>query len=117
MPKSSTLNRRDFMSVFYKTIDDLDGLRVSPDLQMKVESKRKILNVICTLQMLHDLLNLNDIDNVTKAIHPIDCIHIDGIQNNADTNDSDDTDDTDNTVDTDSIDSNVFLEDCGCCKT
>lgn len=101
MPKSSTLNRRDFLSVFYKTIDDLDGLRVSPDLRMKVESKRKILNVICTLQMLHDLLNLNDID-------PID---------NADTNDSDDTDDTDNTVNTDSIDSNVFLKDCGCCKT
>lgn len=108
MPKSSTVNRRDFLSVFYKTIDDLDGLRMSPDLRMKVESKRKILNVICTLQMLHDLLNLNDID-------PIDSVQ--RIQNNADTNDSDDTDDTDNTVDTDSIDSNVFLKDCGCCKT
>ena len=94
MPNSSKLNRRDFLSVFYKTIDDLDGLRVSPDLQMKVESKRKILNVICTLQMLHDLLKLNDIEGV------------EGVEMTT----------TDDTVETDSLDSNVFVQDCGCCK-
>ena len=98
MPNSSKLNRRDFLTVFYKTIDDLDELRVSPDLQMKVESKRRILNVICTLQMLHDLLKLNDIEGV------------EGVE----TTDTDDT--TDDTVETDSLDSNVFVQDCGCCK-
>lgn len=104
MPNSSKLNRRDFLTVFYKTIDDLDELRVSPDLQMKVESKRRILNVICTLQMLHDLLKLNDID----CIRRIDCIE------RVEMTDTDDT--TDDTVETDSLDSNVFVQDCGCCK-
>ena len=98
MPNSSKLNRRDFLTVFYKTIDDLDELRVSPDLQMKVESKRRILNVICTLQMLHDLLKLNDIDCIERV----------------EMTDTDDT--TDGTVETDSLDSNVFVQDCGCCK-
>ena len=94
--RTSTLDRRDFLSVFHKTIDDLDGLRVSDDFKMKIESKRKILNVICTLQMLHDLLNLNDIDPMNNA----DTVNID----------------MPDTVDSDSIDSNVFLKDCGCCK-
>ena len=98
MPNSSKLNRRDFLTVFYKTIDDLDELRVSPDLQMKLEPKRRVLYVICTLQMLHDLLKLNDIEGV------------EGVE----TTDTDDT--TDDTVETDSLDSNVFVQDCGCCK-